>query len=586
MAQRGGCVTSHLRFGDKVYSSLITPGTVDVLLSFESVEAMRYVHWLKPGGLLVYNAARVTPSTVSSGADEYPEGIEEQHRRGLAERPRRRRERPRRQGRHGQGGQRRHARRDGERLALHARDAGECHPPVGAAEDPGREPRGLPPRPRGRRRRRLSAASGVRERRRLHDQKHRRARHPGGLRRRDGAVVSPRARARDRPPLRAVAGSARELRARAAAAGGGGPRRVQLAGHRLLVARDTGDRSAGRAELHAAAGVAAGRDLLHPGPADRATSSAGTRCPRSMSASAGTCCFGTRTASAPKRASAGSSETHAPEVCSCPASGAFFSYRVVDDDVRLPGVWRDGGAPPPETGATRVAPALRTVVRFADATGAGGRPKAAALTPPPWATQPALPLRRARPRLRQFVPARAADRRVSAATCGAVPAVSDERPRSSAPRRHQRRRPRASRSPGTSTSSVLRSRTIVERATRTRAGWPCSSSDGGSSRGALRAPRRRRPAGRAPPPGHRPPHPRREARRLRRSTASRLLPSGLRGLGADIVWDLRVHEDVKVLFLRDDTGNLVELVEPVEPLTTARAANGAPWRASVPPSVA
>ena len=77
MAQRGGCVTSHLRFGDQVHSSLITPGTVDVLLSFESVEAMRYVHWLKPGGLLVYNAARVTPSTVSSGAEEYPEGIEE-----------------------------------------------------------------------------------------------------------------------------------------------------------------------------------------------------------------------------------------------------------------------------------------------------------------------------------------------------------------------------------------------------------------------------------------------------------------------------------------------------------------------------
>ena len=68
MAQRGGCVTSHLRFGDQVYSSLITPGTVDVLLSFESVEAMRYVHWLKPGGLLVYNATRVNPSTVSSGA--------------------------------------------------------------------------------------------------------------------------------------------------------------------------------------------------------------------------------------------------------------------------------------------------------------------------------------------------------------------------------------------------------------------------------------------------------------------------------------------------------------------------------------
>ena len=59
MAQRGGCVTSHLRFGDQVYSSLITPGTVDVLLAFESVEAMRYVHWLKPGGHLVVEVPNV-----------------------------------------------------------------------------------------------------------------------------------------------------------------------------------------------------------------------------------------------------------------------------------------------------------------------------------------------------------------------------------------------------------------------------------------------------------------------------------------------------------------------------------------------
>jgi indolepyruvate ferredoxin oxidoreductase beta subunit len=77
MAQRGGCVTSHLRFGDKVHSSLITPGTADVLLSFEQVEALRYVHWLKAGGLLVYNATRVNPSTVSTGAVEYPERIAE-----------------------------------------------------------------------------------------------------------------------------------------------------------------------------------------------------------------------------------------------------------------------------------------------------------------------------------------------------------------------------------------------------------------------------------------------------------------------------------------------------------------------------
>jgi indolepyruvate ferredoxin oxidoreductase, beta subunit len=76
MAQRGGSVTGHLRFVDRVHSSLITPGTVDVLLSFESVEAARYVHWLRPGGLLVYNTVRVNSSTVSAGLAEYPEDID------------------------------------------------------------------------------------------------------------------------------------------------------------------------------------------------------------------------------------------------------------------------------------------------------------------------------------------------------------------------------------------------------------------------------------------------------------------------------------------------------------------------------
>ena len=76
MAQRGGCVTGHLRFGDRVYSSLITPGTVDVLLSFEAVEAARYLHWLRPGGLVVYNAMRLNSSTVSAGLAEYPDDID------------------------------------------------------------------------------------------------------------------------------------------------------------------------------------------------------------------------------------------------------------------------------------------------------------------------------------------------------------------------------------------------------------------------------------------------------------------------------------------------------------------------------
>ena len=76
MAQRGGCVTGHLRFGDRVYSSLITPGTADVLLAFESVEAARYVNWLRPGGLLVYNKVHLNSSTVSAGLATYPHDID------------------------------------------------------------------------------------------------------------------------------------------------------------------------------------------------------------------------------------------------------------------------------------------------------------------------------------------------------------------------------------------------------------------------------------------------------------------------------------------------------------------------------
>jgi indolepyruvate ferredoxin oxidoreductase beta subunit len=76
MAQRGGCVTGHLRFGERVYSSLITPGTADVLLAFESVEAARYLHWLRPGGLVVYNTVHLNSSTVSAGLEQYPEDID------------------------------------------------------------------------------------------------------------------------------------------------------------------------------------------------------------------------------------------------------------------------------------------------------------------------------------------------------------------------------------------------------------------------------------------------------------------------------------------------------------------------------
>ena len=77
MAQRGRSVVSHFRFGDRVWSPLCVPGDVDLLMAFEALEGLRYVHWLKPGGRLVYNALRINPSPVSAGLAEYPANIDE-----------------------------------------------------------------------------------------------------------------------------------------------------------------------------------------------------------------------------------------------------------------------------------------------------------------------------------------------------------------------------------------------------------------------------------------------------------------------------------------------------------------------------
>lgn len=72
MAQRGGVVSSHLRFGPRVLSPQITPGTADVLLGFESAEGMRWRHMLKPDGLALMNTGRLVPPVVDLGLYEYP----------------------------------------------------------------------------------------------------------------------------------------------------------------------------------------------------------------------------------------------------------------------------------------------------------------------------------------------------------------------------------------------------------------------------------------------------------------------------------------------------------------------------------
>jgi indolepyruvate ferredoxin oxidoreductase beta subunit len=73
MAQRGGVVSSHLRFGPKVLSPQIMPGTADLLVGFESAEALRWCHYLKPGGLVLMNTAKLVPPVVNIGLYEYPD---------------------------------------------------------------------------------------------------------------------------------------------------------------------------------------------------------------------------------------------------------------------------------------------------------------------------------------------------------------------------------------------------------------------------------------------------------------------------------------------------------------------------------
>ena len=75
MSQRGGTVTTQVRFGSKVWSPLIGEGEADVLVSFETMEVMRCLPFLKPGGKVVVNTYEMPSLPVLSGECEYPDGI-------------------------------------------------------------------------------------------------------------------------------------------------------------------------------------------------------------------------------------------------------------------------------------------------------------------------------------------------------------------------------------------------------------------------------------------------------------------------------------------------------------------------------
>ena len=78
MSQRGGSVVTYVRFGDKVYSPIVDTGEADLIVSFEKIEAARWLPNLKKDGVIVVNTQQIDPMPVIVGAAEYPAGVLEE----------------------------------------------------------------------------------------------------------------------------------------------------------------------------------------------------------------------------------------------------------------------------------------------------------------------------------------------------------------------------------------------------------------------------------------------------------------------------------------------------------------------------
>lgn len=76
MAQRGGSVVSQIRYGAKIYSPLIEKGSADIILAFEKLEAVRYLDFLKPDGVVIINSQQITPLSVFFSDIPYPEDVQ------------------------------------------------------------------------------------------------------------------------------------------------------------------------------------------------------------------------------------------------------------------------------------------------------------------------------------------------------------------------------------------------------------------------------------------------------------------------------------------------------------------------------
>ncbi|HWR88653.1 MAG TPA: indolepyruvate oxidoreductase subunit beta [Dissulfurispiraceae bacterium] len=77
MAQRGGSVISHVRFGSDVHSPLIPRGKADILVALEELEGLRSLPYVKKGGRVIINKKQVMPSSLDAGSPGYPEDVRE-----------------------------------------------------------------------------------------------------------------------------------------------------------------------------------------------------------------------------------------------------------------------------------------------------------------------------------------------------------------------------------------------------------------------------------------------------------------------------------------------------------------------------
>jgi indolepyruvate ferredoxin oxidoreductase beta subunit len=77
MSQRGGSVSTQIRYGEKVYSPIISRGEADVIVAFEKMEALRWVEYLKKNGKIVTNDFEIPSAPILMGQAEYPADITE-----------------------------------------------------------------------------------------------------------------------------------------------------------------------------------------------------------------------------------------------------------------------------------------------------------------------------------------------------------------------------------------------------------------------------------------------------------------------------------------------------------------------------